>query len=239
MNGKRPPRKPKNGNANGAAIRWKVLYVTLIALRLGLAAVILATGFATYRLWDVVSSFPRAAAAIPPPRVGIIAGHWESDSGAVCPDGLQEVEITLDIARRAVEILRRLGYEAELLPEYSDKLDGYAAAALVSIHADSCLPERSGFKIARLIHSAIPDEENRLVVCLYEEYSKTTGLLPDEDTITADMTGYHAFRAIAPQTPGAIIEIGYMGGDRRLLTRQGTRVARGIAAGIIRFLEGE
>ena len=51
------------------------------------------------------------------------------------------------------------------------------------------------------------------------------------------MTEYHAFYEIEPQTPGAIIEIGFMAADRRLLTRRQDRVAQGIVDGLICFLE--
>src|SRR5262245_19808897 len=33
-----------------------------------------------------------AMPTVPPNRVGIIAGHWQFDTGAVCPDGRMEVQ---------------------------------------------------------------------------------------------------------------------------------------------------
>ena len=85
-------------------------------------------------------------------RVGIVAGHMGSDSGAICPDGLQEVDINRAIATRVVERLNQdLGWQADLLEEFDEKLNGYSADALLSIHADSCnVPGRSGFKVARV-----------------------------------------------------------------------------------------
>ena len=169
-----------------------------------------------------------------------MAGHWRSDSGAVCPDGLQEVTINLDVASRVVAILQYEGYDAEILPEFSDKLEGYEADAFVSIHADSCdVPEASGFKVARVASSAIPEEEDRLVACLIREYGEATGLYFHKNSITYDMTKYHAFNEIASKTPGAIIEIGFMGADRELLTEHSYEVAQGIARGIACFLEGD
>jgi hypothetical protein len=53
------------------------------------------------------------------------------------------------------------------------------------------------------------------------------------------MREYHAFYEIAPETPGAIIEIGFMGDDRYLLLFQQERVATGIVEGLVCFLEGE
>ncbi len=173
-------------------------------------------------------------------RIGVVAGHWQSDSGAVCPDGLQEVTINLDVASRVAAILQYEGYSVDLLPEFSDKLEGYGADAFVSIHVDSCdIPEASGFKVARVAGSAIPQEEDRLVICLIQEYGKATGLQFHRDSITFDMTAYHAFREIDPETPGAIIELGFMAADRDLLTEHSYEVAQGVARGIACFLEGD
>ena len=170
------------------------------------------------------------------PLVGLIAGHWQSDSGAVCTDGLQEVDLNLAIARRVAGILRKQGYHVEVLPEYSPRLNGYRAEVFLSIHCDSCLAEMSGFKVARMTHSSVPDMEDHLVDSLYRHYAEATGLQPHLDTITEDMRQYHALRRIAPETPGAIIECGFMGGDRHLLTQEQDRVAVGIVNGLVAFL---
>jgi N-acetylmuramoyl-L-alanine amidase len=181
----------------------------------------------------------------PPKKIGIVAGHWSTDPrkydpGAVCPDGLTEVEINLAIAQLVKALLEDQGYEVDLLEEFDSALDGYQADALVSIHADSCnVPEASGFKVASVLHSAMPEEEDRLVTCLREEYQKATGLSFHAHSITYHMTEYHAFYEIAAQTPGAIIETGFMAADRHILVDQQDRVAQGIANGIIRFLETE
>jgi N-acetylmuramoyl-L-alanine amidase len=170
------------------------------------------------------------------PRVGIIAGHWQHDSGAVCEDGLEEVELNLQIARTVARIMRKQDYHVEVLPEFSPQLNDYRAAVLLSIHCDSCIDHLSGFKIARMTHSVVPEEEDRLVNTLYKAYGKATGLEPHYNTITDDMREYHALRQIADETPGAIIECGFMGGDRYILTEEQDRVAVGIANGLLAFL---
>jgi len=171
-------------------------------------------------------------------KVGIVAGHWESDVGAVCPDGLSEVEINLAVAKQVVDSLSRAGYEAEMLAEFSPELHGYEADALISIHTDSCsVPEASGFKVARVSSSLVPELEDRLVLSLIEKYQEATGLPFHENSITYDMTEYHAFYEIAAETPAAIIEIGFMDADRRLLTRRQDLVAKGIVNGIKKFIE--
>jgi len=173
----------------------------------------------------------------PTPSVGLIAGHWQSDSGAVCPgDELREVDLNLAIARRVERLLRQEGYRVEVLPEYTQRLEGYRADALVSIHADSCV-QLSGYKVARAADSPDPRRDDRLVDALASSYAVATGLDVHDETITEDMTRYHAFRRISPETPAALIECGFMGGDRSLLTQEQHRVAAGIANGILAFVE--
>ena len=175
----------------------------------------------------------------PPPKVVIVAGHYLFDSGAICPDGLQEVEINLAVAEKVVALLKRKGYQVELLGEFDEAILGYQADAFVSLHADSCdISGASGFKVARVTNSAVPEEEDRLVECLWDEYEERTGLARHEDSITPAMRQYHAFRKIAPHTPGAIIEMGFMLDDRDTLLYEQEKVARGIASGVICFLEG-
>jgi N-acetylmuramoyl-L-alanine amidase len=137
-----------------------------------------------------------------------------------------------------VAALRDQGYDVDLLEEFDERLEGYRADAFVSIHSDSCdIPEASGFKVARAWDSAIPDTEDKLVECLYQEYEQATGLARHESSITPAMHGYHAFRQIALETPGAIIELGFMLADRRALTRDPGRPAQGIVNGLLCFLE--
>ncbi|HIE39488.1 MAG TPA: N-acetylmuramoyl-L-alanine amidase, partial [Anaerolineae bacterium] len=177
------------------------------------------------------------AASLP---IGIVAGHWGSDSGAVCDGGLREVDINLAIARRVVYTLRALGYPTDLLEEFDPRLEGYRARALVSIHADACLyPEASGFKVARVEDSAVPGVEDRLVDCLVGRYQARTGLMFHEGSITPDMTRYHTFYEVDPGTPGAIIEVGFMLADRNLLLYRQDLVAQGIVEGILCFLNDE
>jgi len=179
------------------------------------------------------------------PRIGIVAGHWGSDDGASCPDGLTEVEVNLEIAELVVQSLRGLGYEVDLLQEFDDRLDNYLADALISIHADSCMrfpeatPPPTGFKVASVVDSVVPEEEERLVACLTDAYGRRTGLKIHENSITGHMTGYHTFYAIDGHTPGAIIETGFLWLDRELLTRHPDLVAQGIVDGVVCFVEGQ
>lgn len=193
---------------------------------------------------------PTAAAHVP--RIGIVAGHWwldeggqqSLDVGGVCDEGtanqLTELEVNLEVAQRVVFELERAGYQADLLQEWDERLNGYQADVLLSIHADACLyPEASGFKVARVSDSHVPEVEDRLVACLIDRYGARTGLALHEGSITPDMTRYHTFYEIHPFTPGAIIETGFMLTDRPLLTQRPDLVAQGIIDGILCFLAGE
>lgn len=173
-----------------------------------------------------------------PLRVGIVSGHWKYDGGAMCPDGTLEVDINYQIAIGVVKLLKEKGYEVDLLAEFDPLLEGYEADALVSLHSDSCIPGVSGFKAARAWNSFIPEVEDRLVACLYEEYGRVTGLHPHQWSITPDMHGYHVFGEVAPETPAVIIEMGFMADDAELLGHRQDTVAQGVVAGIECFLEG-
>jgi N-acetylmuramoyl-L-alanine amidase len=191
------------------------------------------------------SSGSSEAAPLPAvPRIGVVAGHWGFDQGASCPDGLDEVDVNLDVAQRVVQSLRALGYQVDLLEEYDSRLPGYLADALVSIHADSCerfpdaTPPPTGFKVASVVDSVVPEEEQRLVACLREKYGVRTGLVTHDNSITGHMTRYHTFYEIDGRTPGAIIETGFLWLDRDLLTQRPDLVAQGIVDGIVCFIEG-
>ena len=177
------------------------------------------------------------------PRIGIVAGHWGHDTGAMCPDGLREVDINLEVAKQVVDRLQTLGYQADLLAEYDPRLEGYQADALVSIHADSCqdfpnaTPPASGFKVASVEDSMVPDVEDLLVACLAQCYAARTDMYFHTNSITYDMIYYHNFYEIDNQTPGAIIEIGFMKNDRAILTERTDLVAQGIVEGIVCFIE--
>jgi N-acetylmuramoyl-L-alanine amidase len=179
------------------------------------------------------------------PRVGIVAGHWGHDTGAMCPDGLKEVDINLEIAQRVAYILQALGYQADLLAEFDPRLENYKADALISIHADSCepypnaTPPASGFKVANAEDSLVPDVEGQLVACMAQCYAARTGMYFHANSITFDMTRYHTFYEVDDHTPAAIIEAGFMYQDRTMLTQRADLVAQGIVDGIVCFIEGE
>ena len=168
-------------------------------------------------------------------RIGIVAGHSGSDSGAVCPDGLTEAQVNRTIAEAVVKELAQRGARVDLLDEFDNRLRAYRADAFVSIHADSCQVNLSGFKVASLEGGSAASA--RLADCLWGEYETATKLPRHPETVTYDMSRYHAFREIAAETPAAIIEVGFLKADRELLTKRPERAAAGIVAGIDCFLK--
>ena len=177
----------------------------------------------------------RLAQSPGPVRVGLIVGHKDSDSGAVCEDGLTEVEINTNIAQLVADKLNGRGVQVDLLAEFDPRLDNYSGTAVVSLHADSCEyinDTATGFKIAG---SAFTDSSG-LSICVEQAYADATALPYHANTITPHMTDYHAFRKIAPGTPAIILETGFMNLDRPLLTTNADTAANGVATGILCFL---
>jgi N-acetylmuramoyl-L-alanine amidase len=179
------------------------------------------------------------------PRIGIVAGHSGNDSGAVCSDalgGTREVDINLNVASLVREKLVDMGYEVDLLAEFDPRLNNYRAQALVSIHADSCEyinDSATGFKVTAALSTKYPEQAQRLTSCLRNRYAASTGLAFHTGSVTNDMTNYHAFSEINPDTPAAIIETGFMNLDHQLLTENPGLVADGITSGILCFIRNE
>jgi N-acetylmuramoyl-L-alanine amidase len=178
-------------------------------------------------------------------RIGIVAGHSGNDSGAVCPDalgGIREVDINLNVASLVREKLVAEGYDVDLLAEFDPRLEGYNAQALVSIHADSCEyinDQATGYKVSAAMSTKYQDLAVRLTNCLRNRYADSTGMEFHSGSVTGDMTNYHAFNEIDPETPAAIIETGFMNLDREFLTQNPDKVANGISSGILCFIRNE
>lgn len=187
------------------------------------------------------SNFPTPTPR-PRPVIGIVAGHWGNDSGAVCSDGLTEVEVNLDVATRVQQKLTDAGFDVDLLQEYDDRLQGYNALVLVSIHADTCEyidDNATGFKVASSLASSAPEKAQRLVACISNRYQSATGMRYHPASITAHMSNYHTFNEIHHDTTAAIIETGFLNLDRQMLTQNSDGVADGIARGVLCYIYNE
>ncbi len=191
--------------------------------------------------------------AIPPtiePRVGIVSGHWSKDPayydpGAVCAEalgGVKEVDVNHAIATRVQQDLLQQGYQVDVLEEFDQKLFKYRALSLVSIHSDSCEyinDEATGFKVSAPLSNPNPDNSKLLVACVESRYASMTGMQLHPGSVTRDMTHYHAFAEIDPDTPAAIIEVGFLNRDLEILTQKQDLLADAVTAGILCFLRGE
>lgn len=206
-------------------------------------------GETSNRPYDPQAGFPvdwPTPTTSPRPRIGIVAGHWGNDSGAVCEDtGLTEVEVNLRIASIVQQNLVAAGYDVDLLEEFDERRYLYDALALVSIHNDSCdyvNDEATGFKVAASYATGDtgPSSSNaRLLACMVDRYFKATNLPYHPGSITNDMKEYHTFSEINPRTPAAIIETGFLRLDREFLTQHPDLAARGISDGILCFIQNE
>jgi N-acetylmuramoyl-L-alanine amidase len=194
-----------------------------------------------------VNSSNPAAPALPALRIGIVAGHSGNDSGAVCVDSngkvtLTEAEVNLQIATFVQKKLVTRGFQVDLLNEFDARLNGYRAVAIVSIHNDSCEyinDQATGFKVAAALNTRDTNRAGRLLSCLVDRYQTATGLKFHPGSITPDMTGYHAFSEIDPNTIAAIIETGFLNLDRDILTQHTDQVADGVVNGILCFVNNE
>jgi N-acetylmuramoyl-L-alanine amidase len=180
--------------------------------------------------------------ALPPARIGIVAGHRGHDSGAVCPDGLREVDVNTIIASLVQSQLTEEGFQVEILDEFDERLYGFQGVVLVSIHNDSCIelgPDATGFKVAATSVNSFPEKSQRLSKCLIDRYHTVTDLPFHANTITIDMTDYHSFNEIHSETTAAIIETGFLNRDKAILTDHPDVIAEGITAGILCFIRNE
>jgi N-acetylmuramoyl-L-alanine amidase len=188
--------------------------------------------------WPTPTTSPR-------PRIGIVAGHWKNDSGSVCGPNLnntKEVDVNLRIATLVQQQLVKEGYDVDLLEEFDKRLFQYQSMALVSIHNDSCdfiNNEATGYKVAAAPDSPYPEKSKRLTDCMIQRYGNVTGMRYHPNTITPDMTSYHAFNEIHTNTTAAIIETGFLNLDYQKLTTETELIARGVTAGILCYIRNE
>jgi len=187
-----------------------------------------------------------------PWRVGIQAGHWQidqlpdeqrrlrTDTGAQWGP-LTEAAVNLEIARRTVRQLQEAGVCADLIP--ATVPPGYDADAFVAIHADDGGgTAASGWKIATPWRAS--EASRFLRDDIAATYGQVSGLPEDRYGVSYNMKGYYAFgwyrfeHAVAPTTPSAIIETGFLtsAADRALIVTDPEKAAHGISQGIIAFL---
>jgi len=177
-------------------------------------------------------------------QIAVVSGHAGNDSGAVCTDANGQTLVTegaliAAIVERLQSQLQWAGAQVLILNEFDGRLAGLQTDLFLSLHADSCI-EASGYKFVTSSRTTIaPETLTLLGACFDQFYPEATGLKPHPNTITHNMTDYHAFRRIDIQTPALILEVGFIGGDQALLVQEPDRVARGITNSIRCFFEKE
>jgi N-acetylmuramoyl-L-alanine amidase len=193
------------------------------------------------------------------PVVGLQVGHWQAqllpeemadlrDNSGADRDGYKELDANYAITQATAAVLRAEGVKVDVLP--ATVPPGYRADAFVAVHADQDMGQHArGYKIAPSAITRDKADSGLLTDDIADEYAFQTQLPPDlrPEAITPDMRYYFAFNwryyqhAIAPTTPAAIIELGFITDetDREVLFGQPEIAAQGLANGILRFLESE
>ncbi|WP_299644831.1 N-acetylmuramoyl-L-alanine amidase [uncultured Chloroflexus sp.] len=186
-----------------------------------------------------------------PLRVGIQIGHLRSHelpdeqahlrtSTGARWNGITEAQVNEAIAVRVRDILVVAGVEVDLLPATIPP--AYDADAFVAIHADGSAEGARGWKIATPWRASAASRA--LLAAVAATYGVVTGLPEDRNGITVNMRGYYAFNyrrhthAIARTTPAIIIETGFLtnAADREIIVARPEVAARGIAEGILQYL---
>ena len=192
----------------------------------------------------------------PPPspsgRIGIQAGHWKPEelpesmkelrsSTGARQNGVNEADINLRVAEMTAVLLRKIGWEVDVLPTTIPP--AYQADAFISLHADWGHNGRPrGWK------TAPPWRPSPASLSLESSLKKsfyTAGLPEDGDNITVNMRGYYGFNyryyshAVSPYTPSVLVEMGYITNslDLLLLTDGAPRMAEILAQGVMEFLQ--
>ncbi len=260
-----PAKEPQTQHLPNLQSTAKTLFLQFFAV-LGVAAIV-ATVFTAWTPGRYPPGSPQAEAALTNPEVpenapvpdepnaptktpravkliGIVAGHWKNnnDPGAVCSNGIKEVDVNLNIASIVQKLLVEKGYQVDLLAEFDKRLLGYEADAIISIHNDSCEyvnDQATGYKVATSLAGYQPERSTSLAACIRGRYGAASGLPVHSTSVTVDMTEYHAFSEIDPSTPAAIIETGFLNLDQQFLTEKPEVAAQGIVSGILCFLNNE
>lgn len=190
-----------------------------------------------------------------PPRVGLQVGHWKIEEhpdemaqlrkfSGVYYRGYDEWELNIVIAQAVLARLAAAGVTVDLLP--ANVPMGYTADAFLSIHVDgitgATAATRRGWKVTMPFRASTASQG--LAAAVGSAYAATTGLPFDGEQASNNLRAYYAFasyrywHSIAPTTPAAIIECGFMThpADRKLIFEQPELLAEGIARGILAYL---
>ena len=177
--------------------------------------------------------------------IGILPGHYGYDSGFQCGaeyNFVKEADVNLRVALMVRDYLEAQGYTVDFLHEYDSGLSNYTALALVSIHTNTCYsdsPALSGFNVTTGGQNIYPSESKRLNDCLTYHYTQNSELnfLGENEAPGENML--YAFDTVNNYTTISVIHTGYLDNDYRTLSEKTASLAKGIADGIICYVEND
>lgn len=199
--------------------------------------------------WPLVRRVANSLAGAP--RVGVQVGHLDADeqpeelaslraSTGGHWDGVDEVDVNLEVASRLATLLERRGIEVDLLP--ATVPPGYQADLLLSLHVDANDDEyRRGYKSAHFRPARNVHEP--LLKLLVDRAMLATGLPDDDRNVTGNMLEYYGFNqrryrhAVHRTTPALLVELGYLSSRRDMeLLEDPELFAVALGSGVLDYL---
>lgn len=177
--------------------------------------------------------------------IGLVPGHYGFDTGYQCGadyNFVKENDVNLRMAVMVRDYLETRGYSVDFLHEFDPALSDYTGLALVSIHTNSCDTSskiQSGFNITTGGKNAYPSESKRLNDCLTYYYAQNSGLTYLGENYTPGEEYLYSFDTVNDYTTISVIHTGALSTDYRTISERTESLAKGIADGIICYVENE
>jgi len=177
--------------------------------------------------------------------IGILPGHYGFDNGYECGGELnfvKESDVDLRLAVMVRDYLENSGYSVDFLQEFDPALSDYTSLALVSIHTNTCDTSDSnlsGFNITTGGKNTYPAESKRLNDCITYHYAQNSGLDYLGENYTPGEEKLYSFDTVNDYTTISVIHAGYLGNDYRTISEKTASLAKGIADGIICYVEND
>ena len=176
--------------------------------------------------------------------VGIVPGHYGFDSGYQCGadfNFVRESDVNLRIAVMVRDYLENQGYTVDFMHEFDPALSDYTGLALVSIHSNRCDvdEEKTGFNVTTGGQNTYPSESKRLNDCLTYHYAQNSDLAFLGENYTPGEEMLYSFDTVNSYTTISVIHTGYLSSDYRTISENTTSLAKGIADGIICYVEND
>ena len=183
--------------------------------------------------------------ADPQKIIGILPGHYGYDTGFQCGgeyNFVKEEDVNLRLGVIVRDYLEKNGYVVDFLHEFDPALTDYTGLALVSIHMNRCDTtdkKISGFTITTGGQNTYPSESKRLNDCLTYHYAQNSGLDFLGENYNPGEENLYSFDTVNNYTTISVIHAGYLGNDYRTISEKTQSLAKGIADGIICYVEND